>query len=89
MEYGVEGQLLRSIMSCYCRPEVCVRINGKQSKPFHVGIELRQGCILSPLLFIVYMNWIEKSSKAVECASVGIAKCNVCAAIGNCKINGT
>ena len=75
-EYGVNGQLLRAIKSFYCRPEVCVRVNGKQSKPFHVGVRLRQGCVLSPLLFIVYMNWIDKCSQAEECVT-----------IGNCKIS--
>ena len=76
-EYGVDGQLLRAIKSFYCRPEVCVRVNGKQSKPFPiVGVGLRQGCVLSPLLFIVYMNWIDKYSQADECAT-----------IGNCKIS--
>ena len=43
-EYGVGGQLLRAIKSFYCWPEVCVGINGKQSKPFHVGVVLPQGC---------------------------------------------
>ena len=75
-KYGVNGQLLRAIKSLYCRPEVCVRANGKQSKLFHVGVGLRQGCVLSPLLFIVYMNWIDKCSQADECAT-----------IGNCKIS--
>ena len=75
-EYGVDGQLLCAIKSFYCRPEVCVRVNGKQSKPFHVGVGLRQGCVLSPLLFIVYMNWIDKCSQADGCAT-----------IGNCKIS--
>ena len=75
-EYGVNGQLLRSIKSFYYRPEVCVWVNGKQSKPFHVGFGLRQGCVLSPLLFIVYMNWTDKCSQANEWAT-----------IGNCKIS--
>ena len=75
-KYGVDGQLLRAIKSFYCRPEVCVRVNGKQSEPFHVGVGLRQGCVLSSLLFIVYMNSIDKYSQADECAS-----------IGNCKIS--
>ena len=46
-EYGVNGQLLRAIKSFYYRPDVCVWVNGKQSKPFHVDVELRQGCVLS------------------------------------------
>ena len=75
-EYGVNGQLLCAIKSFYCRPKVCVRVNGKQSKPFHVGVGLRQGCVLLPFLFIVYMNWIDKCSQADECAT-----------IGNCKIS--
>ena len=75
-EYGVNGQLLRAIKSFCHRPEVCVQVNGKQSKPFNVAIGLRRGCILSSLLFIVYMNWIDKCSQADECAT-----------IANCKIS--
>ena len=46
------------------------------AKSLHVGVGFRQGCVLSPFLFIVYMNWIDKRSQADECA-----------AIGNCKIS--
>ena len=73
-EYGVDGQLLRAIKSFYCRPGVCVRVNGKQLKLFYVGVVLRQGCVLSPLLFVVCMNWINKCSQADECATIGICK---------------
>ena len=61
-KYGVaDGQLLRAITSFYWQPEVCVRVNvnGKQSKLFHERVGLRQGCALSPLLLIFYVNWIE------------------------------
>ena len=69
-KYGVDGQLLHAIKSFYCRPEVCVRVNGKQSKPFNEGVGLRQGCVLSSLLFIVYMN-CNKRNQADECATIG------------------
>ena len=41
-----------------------------------MGVGLRQRSVLSSLLFIVYMNWIDKCSQADECAS-----------IENCKIS--
>ena len=41
-----------------------------------MGVGLRQGCVLSPLLFIVCMNCIDKCSQADECTT-----------IGNCKIS--
>ena len=56
--------------------EVCVWVKGKQLKPFHVGVGLRQECVLLSLLFIVYMNWINKCSPADEYAT-----------IGNCKVS--
>ena len=73
-EYSVDFQELFVIRSFYCRPEVCDRTNGKQSKPCYVGVGLRQGCALSPLFFIVYMNWIDKCSQADECAPSGNCK---------------
>ena len=48
----------------------------KQSKSLHVGVGLRQGYVLSPLFFIICMNWINKCSQADECTT-----------IGNCKIS--
>ena len=68
-EYGIDGQLLCAIKSFYCRPKVCVR-NKWQLKVFHVGVGLRQWCVLSPLLFTVYMNQIDKCSQTDECATI-------------------
>ena len=75
-DYGVDGQLLCAIKSFYCRPEVCVPVNGKKSKPLHVGIGLRQVCVLSLLLFIVYKNWFDQCSQDDERATTR-----------NCKIS--
>ena len=39
-------------------------------KAFHIDAELRQGCVLFPLFFIVYVNWINKCSQADEFVSI-------------------
>ena len=39
-------------------------------KAFHIGVELRQGCVLF-LLFFVCMNWIDKCNQADEFATIG------------------
>ena len=80
INFGRFCRIMALMVNCcapfYSRPEVCVWVNGKQSKLFHVGVGLWKGCALSPFLFIVYMNWIDKCSQADECAT-----------IGNCKIS--
>ena len=52
----------------------CVRINGVNSWSFTVFV-WRQGCVLSPLLFIFYMNWIDNNSRVNE--SVIVESCRI------------
>ena len=53
-------------------------VKGKQSKPFEVGVGLRQGRVLQPLLFIVCRNRINKCNQVDECATIGNEKAVVC-----------
>ena len=39
-------------------------------KALHIGIELRQECVLFLLFFIVYMNWIGKYNQDDEFAPI-------------------
>jgi len=52
-EYGFDGRLLPALKSLYACSEVCVRVRRVKSRPFTVGVGVRQGCVLSPLLFKV------------------------------------
>ena len=53
---GVSGKLFRSINSLYSSVTSCVRINNLHRDWFYVKYGLRQGCILSPVLFNLYVN---------------------------------
>jgi hypothetical protein len=53
---GVRGKMFRTIKKMYERVESAVAMNGMQSDFFEVNVGLRQGCILSPLLFLIFIN---------------------------------
>ena len=38
----------------------CVRVKGDESEFFRINSEVRQGCIMSPWLFNVFMNGVMK-----------------------------
>ena len=65
-EYGVRGPLLRAVRSLYDRSRSLVRIAGSKSDLFQVHVGLRQGCPLSPVLFIIFMDRISRRSQGLE-----------------------
>ncbi|TWW74459.1 R2 Retrovirus-related Pol polyprotein from type I retrotransposable element [Takifugu flavidus] len=70
-EYGVDGTLIRAVQSLYRRSRSLVRIAGCKSDLFPVRVGLRQGCPLSPVLFITFMNRISRRSWGVEGVEFG------------------
>ena len=52
-EYGV-----KAIRSLYAGNQACVRVSGRLSEWFPISQGVRQGCVLSPWLFNVFMDRI-------------------------------
>ncbi len=56
--YGMGGKLLSAIKSFYEEASVCVKISRETSEHFEINVSLRQGCVMSPWLFNIYMNGV-------------------------------
>ncbi|XP_061894160.1 solute carrier family 25 member 55a isoform X1 [Entelurus aequoreus] len=65
-EYGVSDCLIVAVRSLYDQCQSLVRIAGRKSDTFPVRVGLRQGCPLSPILFITFMDRISRRSQGVE-----------------------
>ena len=56
--YGVNGSLLKGIQSLYAESEACIRVCRKEGEGFGVKVGLRQGCVMSPWLFNLFMDGV-------------------------------
>ena len=73
-EYGVRGALLRAIQSLYAQSKSCVQVHGNKSDLFPVGVSLRQGCTLSPILLVIFMDRISRRSRGEEGLQFGVLR---------------
>ncbi|MBD5001258.1 hypothetical protein GUF49_06805, partial [Xanthomonas citri pv. citri] len=56
--YGVGGKLLKAVQSFYVDSRACVRLGSEVSVWFTVKVGLRQGCVMSPWLFNLFMDGV-------------------------------
>ena len=58
--YGVSGKLLEGIKSLHEGSKACVRVNGTLSEWFEIKNGVKQGCVMSPWLFNIFMDGVMK-----------------------------
>jgi len=56
LSIGIGGQFYNLIKSLYCNSTCSIRIGENKTRSFSYSRGVRQGCILSPLLFNCYVN---------------------------------
>ena len=54
---------MNGVKSIYVDSSACVRIKEGESEQFRIDSGVRQGCIMSPWLFNIYMDGVMKEVK--------------------------
>ena len=63
---GIAGNILNVIKVIYKDVQYCIRLNGLHTDWFSVGTGLKQGCLLSPLLFNLFINNLVDAIKSLN-----------------------
>ena len=63
---GVKGKMWRVLRSIYASVESCVMVNGHVTDWFQIRTGVRQGCVLSPLLYALFINDLVKELNALN-----------------------
>ena len=60
--YGVPEKIVRMIRVFYDVFQARVLHEGEMTGSFSMNTEIRQGCLLSPLLFLVALDWVSRQA---------------------------
>jgi hypothetical protein len=69
--YGFPKKIIAIVQTLYSKAETAVRVNGELTEWFKMGIGVRQGCLLSPVLFNIFLEYI--MAKVLEGTEAGIS----------------
>ena len=62
--YGLRGNLLCAVTSFYIESRACARVGDEESEWFAVELGLRQGCVMSPWLFNIFIDGMVREVRA-------------------------
>jgi retron-type reverse transcriptase len=63
---GIEGKYLNIVKAIYDKPTANIIFNREKLKPFSLKSVMRQGCLLSPLLFNIVLEFLARAIRQEE-----------------------
>ena len=67
---GIRGKMWRIIRNMYRNTQSCILVGKEKSEFFNIEGGVRQGCVLSPILFSIFIN---RLAKHLTSCGIGIA----------------
>ena len=74
--FGIHGRLFNILSTIYSSSNAQIRVNGLHTETFSVSSGVRQGDIVSPILFSMYLNDLASGIKELNCG-VNVGGLNV------------
>ena len=72
LKMGIGGNFIKILRSTYSQTKYAVKINGFISRPFASSVGVKQGYVLSPLLFNLYLSVLPAVFNDNGCSPVNI-----------------
>ena len=66
LKYGISSKMKNMISSIYSNVKSYVKVNGTLSKSFGCSLGLCQGCVLSPILFSLFINDLGEDMRSLN-----------------------
>ena len=66
LDFGITGKLFNIIKHIYSSDKAAIKSNNSRSDFFGLNLGVRQGCILSPLLFNLFLSDLAKKFESME-----------------------
>ena len=73
-EVGVRGRMWRVLRTLYSKCEVAVRVGGQANDWYEEFVGVREGCVLSPLLYAIYINDLPAELDRERCGGVRMGR---------------
>ena len=64
---GISSKIVNIIKNLYLDTKCAVVIDGQITDWFSVNVGVRQGCLLSPTLFNIFLEYVMKELKSIQC----------------------
>ena len=72
LKYGINGKFFNNIKTMYTNDNCCIKVGNKLTESFLANQGVKQGCILSPLLFNIFIADIVERFETENCRPIKI-----------------